>query len=156
MWVIFFGQGQALPLFFRQLASSARFFVFCGLLLSFASLPHTFGEQIFDLPVDGAEIILRPCGDLLPERGGKAQQELLFFFVFFVRVFFHGIRPINRSIRCSRRAVRLCCRRGPPADWRPWRPCVLRPVQRSPARSAWREPSPPCRQRRPRSSSWRR
>ena len=42
------------------------------------SLAHALGEQIFDLPVDGAEIILSPGGDGLIELWRQTQRNLLF------------------------------------------------------------------------------
>ena len=41
----------------------------------------TFRQQVFDLAVDGAEIILRPLGQFLPQGGRHPQQKLLFFLL---------------------------------------------------------------------------
>ena len=41
-------------------------------------LAHTFGQKVFYLPVDGAEIVLRPSGDGVVQPGGEAKGDLLF------------------------------------------------------------------------------
>ena len=42
----------------------------------FLALADTFGEQIFNLPVYGAEIILRPGCNLVIKLGGKPERNL--------------------------------------------------------------------------------
>lgn len=51
-------------------------------LLSFT---HAFSEQIFYLPVDGSEVILRPCRYFIIQRGGKPQRYLFLYLVLVVR-----------------------------------------------------------------------
>ena len=48
------------------------------LFVSFFSLFDALRQQILDLPVDGAEIVLGPLGQVLPQFGRDAQQDLLF------------------------------------------------------------------------------
>ena len=47
----------------------------------FLPLSHTLGEQIFDLTVHRAKIILRPRGNGGVELGGEAQRDLFFLTV---------------------------------------------------------------------------
>ena len=44
-------------------------------------LAHTFGQKVFYLSVDGAEIVLRPSGDGVVQLGGEAKGDLLFLIV---------------------------------------------------------------------------
>ena len=52
--------------------------LFADVLTVLFPLAHTFGQQIFDLAIDGTEIVLRPGGDGGVELGRKAQRNLLF------------------------------------------------------------------------------
>jgi len=36
------------------------------LLKTTAPLLHSLGEQVFDLSIDGSEVVLRPCGEAFP------------------------------------------------------------------------------------------
>ena len=45
----------------------------------FLALAYAFRQQVFDLPVDGAEIILCPGSDLGIKRFRNAQRDLFFF-----------------------------------------------------------------------------
>ena len=57
-------------------------FVFCGLLAA----PHTFRQEIFDLPVNGTEILFRPLCQVCVKRGRNSQRNLLFCFFFCFRI----------------------------------------------------------------------
>ena len=45
----------------------------------FLSLADTFGQKIFDLPVDRSEIILRPGGNVVVQLFRQPQRNLLLF-----------------------------------------------------------------------------
>ena len=45
------------------------------------SLAHALAEQVFDLPVDGAEVILRPRGERGIEPGTQAQGNLFLLLI---------------------------------------------------------------------------
>ena len=80
--------------------------LFPVLFPSFPAL-DALGEQVLNLPVDGAEILLSPGGQFLPQLGGDAQQELLFRFFLLVQnsspflLYVTALRDkINRWTRC--------------------------------------------------------
>lgn len=52
------------------------------------TLPYTFAEQVFHLPVDGAEVLLCPGCDLIPKSRGKAEHHLFLRLVLFFQAFF--------------------------------------------------------------------
>ena len=106
----------------------------------FSPLFHAFGEQVFNLSVHRAKVILRPSGNLIIEFGGKAQRHLLFWG-----------GHLNTDCPNSLRAGHPGCRTEPPEDWRPWRLSVLRPVPPCRPPSAFPTPFPPCPRHRPRS-----
>lgn len=56
-----------------------------------AAVSHRFRQQVFNLPVDGAEFILRPCAEFLIESGIQPQRDLLFLFF---RLFLFSQRAI--------------------------------------------------------------
>ncbi len=47
----------------------------------FSPLPDTFSQQIFDLAVDRAKIVLRPGGNGIIELGREAERDLLLLVV---------------------------------------------------------------------------
>ena len=47
----------------------------------FLSLADAFGQQVFDLTVDRAEIVLRPRGDGIVELSGQTERNLLFLII---------------------------------------------------------------------------
>ena len=125
------------------------------------------GEEELDLAVYGAEVLLRPGSDLVPECGRKAQQHLLFCALlrlygalallylplqrlYALQALAQGRFPlfgvsfspgISISTRCSLPAARRGCRRAPPADWTPSPPCAPRPGQLPRPRPGGRWPS---------------
>ena len=104
------------------------------------ALTHTLGEQILDLPVHRAEVILSPRGKGIVELRIQAQG-----------ICFFG-SAISTGCRCSQWAARHGCRRAPPAGWRPLPLCAHRPVPPLCSHSGGPAPSPPCPRHRPRSS----
>lgn len=47
----------------------------------FLALPHALGQQVFDLAVDGAEIVLRPSGNGVIKLDGKPERDLFFLMI---------------------------------------------------------------------------
>ena len=65
---------KALP----QSSRAFLFLFFCPFArAALLALFDTLGQQILDLAVDGAKIVLRPSGQILPQLRGNAQKELL-------------------------------------------------------------------------------
>lgn len=107
-------------------------------------LTHALGEQILDLPVHRAEVILRPCGNGVVKLRVQTERDLFFG------------SAISTGCRCSQWAERHGCRRAPPAGWRPLLPCAHRQAPPPCFHSDVPAPFPPCRPHHPRSSCGRR
>ena len=101
-------------------------------------LPHAFGQQVLDLPVGRAEIVLRPGRNLVVQLCRQPQENL----------FFLSIRHINTGFPRSQWVARRDCRTTPPADWIPWPRGAPRPGTPPCFARAVRGPFPPCPPRR--------
>lgn len=105
-------------------------------------LLYTFRQQIFNLTIDRAKVILCPCGYGIVQLRIQSQRNL-----FFLRSHF-----LNTANRSSQSAAHRGCRRVPPADSKPLPLCVLHPARRSDAHSVDQVPFPPYQLRRLQSS----
>lgn len=104
-------------------------------------LSDAFAEQIFDLSVHRAKIILCPGGNCRIELGGEAERNLLFLILVHINTGFPSLqRVVHRDFRKER-----------PKGWKPWRPFSPRPIVPRCFGSDALMPFPPYQPRRQRS-----
>ena len=101
------------------------------------ALTYTFRQQVFNLSVDGTEVIFCPCGNCVVQFRRKSKRYLLFV-----------VCHINTDFHCLQWAVRPCFRTVLQADCLPLPPFFLHQVLPFHRCSVFQAPFLPCPLRR--------